>query len=52
METFDYANQIASHHHPSESEKLSNIGVATTRPVSFFYQDPRTHRAKPKELNP
>jgi len=52
METFDYANQIASHHHPSESEKLSNIGVATTRPVSFFYQDPRSEASTNERPTP
>lgn len=52
METFDYANQIASHHHPSEAEKLSNIGVAMARDELRPSKDPRTHRAKPKELNP
>ena len=52
MEAFDYANQIESKQQPSEAEKLSKRAIATSRPVSFFYQDPRTHRAKPKELNP
>ena len=36
----DYANQIASHHHPREAEKLSNRGVAMARPVSFFLPGP------------
>lgn len=52
MEMLEYANQIESKQQPRGAEKLSKPEVAIARPVSFFYQDPRTHRAKPKELNP
>lgn len=52
METFDYANPIASPHHPREAEKLSKRDVAMARDELRPSKDPRTHRAKPKELNP
>lgn len=48
----DYANQIESKQQPSEAEKLSKRDVAMARDELRPSKDPRTHRAKPKELNP
>lgn len=52
VEMLDYANQIESKQQPSGAEKLSKPAVATARDELRPSKDPRTHRAKPKELNP